>query len=114
MREKFRQFDLYESGLSAVSASVSTQKLDVYEVIASNMSGAALYIQLFNTGSLPVNGNVPRRSYRVDGNSVLKLSWREGREYHRGLSFAWSNAYATLATGSFTQVSVDVDYKTGY
>lgn len=109
--EKYRQYNLYESGLNAVSGVISSDYIDIYEIIASNMSSSALYFQIFDTGSLPVNGDIPRRSYYIDSNSSLSISWREGREYKTGSVFAWSSTYGTLSTGSFTQVSVDVDYK---
>lgn len=111
MGEKLRSFNLYESGLNEISGVFHQERIDLYEIIATNMSGAALYFQIFDTGSLPVNGDIPRRSYRVDSNNILSISFREGREYNSGASFAWSDSYETLATGSFSQVSVDADFK---
>lgn len=109
--EKQRRYKLYESGLNEISGVVSTEYADLWEVVACNFSSSALYFQLFNTGSAPSNGDVPRRSYKVDAGTALSVSYAEGREYYDGASYSWSTAFETLATGSFEGVHVDIDWR---
>lgn len=108
--EKLVLYSLHESGLNAVSGSIAGY-VDFYGLMANNQSGSALYIQVYNTGSLPGSEATPVRSWQVAANSVLSLNFLEGKEYPNGLSYAWSNKYGTLGTGSFTQTTVDIEYK---
>ena len=109
--EKLRHYALYESPLSAESGTVATTYVDVFEIVASNMSGGAMYFQIFDTGSMANNTDIPRRSYKVAADSVLSISYREGREYHSGAVYAWSSTYDQLTSGSFESASVDIEYK---
>lgn len=111
MSEKIRLYDVYESGLSDATGVIRDGRVDIYEVIASNMSGADLFFQLFDLAAAPTAGAVPRRSYKVPAGTALSISYREGREYNTGASFGWSSTYDTFTDASATQVSVDVDYK---
>lgn len=109
--EKLRLYNLFESGLSDISGTISSNYVDIYEIVASNMSGGAMYFQIFDTGSVPTDGDIPRRSYKVGSESVLSISYREGREYHTGAVYSWSSTYDQLTGGTFESASVDVEYK---
>lgn len=110
-QERLRKWNVHEGGLSSVSGSLGAGYVEIGHIRAINMSGAVMYLQVFDTGSLPSVDDVPRRSYGVQANSVLEIDLREGRDFHTGAVYSWSSEYGLLATGSFTQLDVEIEYR---
>lgn len=111
--ELYDRYNSLEGGLNNLSGAVDVTRVFLVKIHAFNNSGDDRYFQLFDTGSLPVATNVPRRSYRVAASSSLEIEYKRPREYKTGSVFAWSSTYATLTGGSFTELDVEIDYQKG-
>lgn len=111
VQERRREWQIRETPLSTLSGTLGTDFVEIKQMRLSNMSGTRMYFQLFDTGSVPVLNDVPRRSYGVSANSNLVITYLESREYQTGSVFAWSSTYGSLTTGSYTNLSVEITYR---
>lgn len=113
MTEVYDRFNHHEGGLNVLSGTLSTSRVYIYKILAMNNSGDPRYFQVFDTGSVPVEPNIPRSSYRVAQSSSLALEFLSPRQYYTGAVYAWSSTYGTLTSGLFTELSVEIEYQQG-
>lgn len=96
----------YKSGaLAASGVIVNDGPVRLYGVVISNSSASAIFVQLFDSASVPADTTVPDEVVTVPGNSTWALWFgadpdRGGRSFSNGLSWAVSTTLATKTLGS--------------
>lgn len=113
MEELYNNHNHIEGGLNNLSGTISTGRVFIKKIHMINSSGDLRFFQLFDTGSLPILADVPRRSYMVPASSSLEVSHICPVEFKTGSVFGWSDTYGSMGTGSFTELDVEIDYQLG-
>ncbi len=83
-----------------------------YSVRASNPSGTAMYVKLYDKATTPATTDVPKTTVYVPGTSVVVLAFPEGMQFSNG--FGWA-ATGGVADNDNTATSANniVDYSLG-
>ena len=95
------------------AASIKATAGTLYNVVATNTSGAAIFLKLYNKASAPTVGtDVPIITFPVPANSVLALEMgRVGKRFATGIASAVTGAITTADTTAIAAgCLVSIDY----
>lgn len=77
---------------------------NVFSMYCRNLNAAVRFIQLHNTATVPVNGNVPRLSFQLPATAAVIFGadffTQFGINFSTGIAFAFSTTDSTLTLGA--------------
>lgn len=102
--------DLDTSAAAEASSVTKASAGNLYGVTFSNGTGSTVYLQFFNSTTVPADTTVPVITLVCPANSTLSAEWPKGRQFTTGIAWAASTTQNTKTIGGSSFLA-DVNYK---
>lgn len=108
-------YSLFSNLGANATLNVKSSAGNVYSLKCHNLNGAARYLQLHNTATVPSNPDVPVYSFLVPANSEIVIGTdffgENGHNFATGIAFGFSTTEATYTGGTATDQMTYIHYK---